>query len=155
MNPFQSLREYERFVYTLPKSNASIESSTLTIIQKGRYYAELSGEVLFAAGYRLSVYELVTWDQRGIELRSYGYEVWLLDEKLYWYDSQPHPHDPLLASTHPHHKHIPPDIKHHRVPAPGFSFHSPNLPLLLGEIESLLKIAAIAFGGAHDDRSDT
>ncbi len=101
MNPFQSLRDYERFVYGLPKSNASIESSTLTIIQKGRHYAELSGDLLFAAGYRLSVYELVTWDQRGIELRSYGYEVWLLGEKLYWYDSQPHPHDPLLASTHP------------------------------------------------------
>jgi hypothetical protein len=37
--------------------------------------------------------------------------------------------------THPHHKHIPPGIKHHRVPAPGLSFDSPNLPFLIQEIE--------------------
>ena len=35
-------------------------------------------------------------------------------EKLYRYDSFPHPNDPSLASTDPHHKHIPPDIKRHR-----------------------------------------
>lgn len=28
-------------------------------------------------------------------------------EKLYWYDSQPHPNDPILQNTHPHHKHVP------------------------------------------------
>jgi len=52
-----------------------------------------------------------------------------------WYDPQPHPNDPTLASTAPHHKHVPPDIKHHRIPAPGLSFGSPNLPLLIEEIE--------------------
>lgn len=40
-----------------------------------------------------------------------------------------------LASTHPHHKHIPPDIKHNRIPAPGLSFTRPNLPFLIEEIE--------------------
>jgi hypothetical protein len=44
------------------------------------------------------------------------------------------PNDPTLASTHPHHKHIPPDIKHHRIPAPGLSFTQPNLPFLIEEI---------------------
>lgn len=29
---------------------------------------------------------------------------------------------------------VPPDIKHHRIPAPGLSFDSPNLPMLIGEI---------------------
>jgi hypothetical protein len=43
-----------------------------------------------------------------------------------------------LQSTHPHHKHIPPDIKHHRVPAPAMSFTQPNLPALTLEIEQLL-----------------
>jgi hypothetical protein len=43
--------------------------------------------------------------------------------------------DLMLASTHPHHKHIFPDIKHHRVPAPGLSFDRPNLPVLIAEIE--------------------
>lgn len=41
-----------------------------------------------------------------------------------------------LASTHPHHKHIPPDIKHHRIPAPNLSFTIPNLPFLIEEIIS-------------------
>jgi hypothetical protein len=46
-----------------------------------------------------------------------------------------HPNDPTLASSHPHHKHVLPDIKHHRVPAPELSFTRPNLPFLIEEIE--------------------
>ena len=42
---------------------------------------------------------------------------------------------PCIQTTHPHHKHIPPGIKHHRVPAPGLSFDSPYLPFLIREIE--------------------
>lgn len=34
-------------------------------------------------------------------------------------------------------KHIPPDIKHHRVPAPDLSFTRLNLPALITEIEAL------------------
>ena len=56
---------------------------------------------------------------------------------LYWYDSQPHPNDPVLAATDPHHKHIPPDLKHHRVPASELSFTRPNLPFVIEEIERL------------------
>ncbi|MCI0388624.1 MAG: DUF6516 family protein [Acidobacteria bacterium] len=70
-----------------------------------------------------------------LRLVSYGYEVWRGAEKLYWYDSQPHPDDPKLASTHPHHKHVPPDLKHNRLPAPVLSFTEPNLPFLIAEIE--------------------
>lgn len=55
-------------------------------------------------------------------------------EKLWWYDSFPHPNDPLLALTHPHHKHIHPDIKHHRIPTPNLTFTAPNLPFLIREI---------------------
>ena len=44
-----------------------------------------------------------------------------------------------LASTFPHHKHIPPDIKHNRIPAPEISFTQPNLPVLIQEIEVLIK----------------
>jgi len=50
-------------------------------------------------------------------------------------NSWPHPNDPTLASTYPHHKHIPPDIKHNRIPAPGLSFTQPNLPFVIEEIE--------------------
>ena len=37
-----------------------------------------------------------------------------------------------------HHKHVPPDIRHHRIPAPGMSFVVPNLPGLLREIETIV-----------------
>lgn len=42
-----------------------------------------------------------------------------------------------LASTFPHHKHIPPILRHHRVPAANMSFNRPNLSGLVGEIEAL------------------
>ena len=70
-------------------------------------------------------------------ISSYGYEIYRGEERLYWYDDFPHPNDPTLSFNYPHHKHIPPDIKHHRVPAPGISFNQPNLPLILKEIEEL------------------
>jgi hypothetical protein len=50
----------------------------------------------------------------------------------------PHPKDPSLAVTDPHHKHIPPDVKRHRIPAPELSFTKPNLPFLIQEIAQLL-----------------
>ena len=70
-------------------------------------------------------------------ITSYGYEVYLGAERLYWYDDFPHPEDPLLAFTFPHHKHVPPDIKRNRVPAPNLQFTSPNLIAIVEEIEAL------------------
>lgn len=64
----------------------------------------------------------------------YSYEVWIGDEKQYWYDFWPHPDIPELAETHPHHKHVHPDIKHNRIPAKQLSFNRPNLPYLIQEI---------------------
>lgn len=139
MNPFQSLRDYEVFIYTLAQQFPTLRASTLVVAQRGRYYAELSGDVLWPDDYRLTVYERLAWDTGPIHIESYSYEAWRGNEKLYWYDSQPHPNDPSLASTHPHHKHIPPNIKHNRVPASGLAFDAPNLPFLIGEIEALLK----------------
>ena len=34
---------------------------------------------------------------------------------------------------------IPPDIKHHRIPAPNMSLTQPNLPALIQEIEEVSK----------------
>jgi len=42
-----------------------------------------------------------------------------------------------LASTFPHHRHEPPDIKHNRKPAPGISYQSPNLPTLITDCIAL------------------
>lgn len=79
----------------------------------------------------------LTWDAGPLRIAGYSYEIWRGAEKLCWYDSQPHPADPALAVTHPHHKHVPPDLKRNRVPAPGLSFTAPNLPLLVQEISAL------------------
>ena len=137
MNPFLSLPEYERFVYTLQQAYSVVVRSTLVITRHGHGLARLNGDLSFTTGYRLTVHEVLTWDTGSVVISRYGYEVWRGSEKLYWYDSQPHPGDPKLAATDPHHKHIPPDIKHNRIPALGFSFNEPNLPRLIEEIEQL------------------
>jgi len=139
MSPFQSLREYETFVYTLCNQWPGVLSSTLVVFQRGRTFAELVGDVFFPGGYRLSAYERLTWDSGPLAIEGYSYELWRGGEELYWYDSQPHPNDPTLAETHPHHKHVPPDVKHNRIPAPGLRFDQPNLPLLIREVEALLQ----------------
>ncbi len=138
MNPFRSLHDYELFVYALPQQFGRISSSTLLLVRRGRLYAELTGEIFFRHGYRLSLFERLNLESGEITITGYSYEAYLDGDKLYWYDSQPHPDDAALASTHPHHKHIPPDIKHHRVPAPGLSFAEPNLAKLIQEIEMLI-----------------
>lgn len=138
MNPFQSLRDYEEYVYTLKKHFPVVQRSTLVVIRRGKHTAVLKGELAFAHGYRLTIQERLSFDQGVVEIEFYGYELWRDSEKLAWYDAQPHPNEASLSSTFPHHKHTPPDIKHHRVPAPNMSFAQANLPALINEIESLI-----------------
>jgi hypothetical protein len=139
VNPFQSLRDYEEFIYTLRQHVPAIERSTLIVIPRGRRVAIVRGELTFAYGYRMTVEEWLTFDAGTVVIESYGYEVWHNTEKIAWYDAQPHPTDTALASTYPHHKHLPPDIKHHRLPAPEMSFGRPNLPVVIREIETLIE----------------
>jgi hypothetical protein len=138
VNPFQSLHDYEEFVYTLQQSFSSVRSSSLVLIRRGKRVAVLQGELIFVDGYRITIKERLSYDDL-VTIEDYGYELWHLTEKIAWYDSQPHPNDPALASTHPHHKHIPPNIKRNRIPAPQMSFTQPNLPALIQEIEALVK----------------
>ena len=134
----RTLADYELFIYALQDDYPSIRTATLTVIRQASDVATVEGDLFFDGGLRLRVMEVVRFDLTPPRLSRYGYEVWRADEKLYWYDSQPHPDDPLLAATHPHHKHVPPGIKHHRVPAPDLSFTEPSLPFLIREIEQLL-----------------
>ena len=138
MNPFQSLRDYEEFVYTLREHFPVVERSTLVVIPRGKRAAVLQGELAFANGYRITVKERLSLDADIVVIESYGYELWHDADKIAYYDTQPHPDDPILQSNHPHHKHIPPNIKHHRVPAPEMSFTQPNLIALIQEIELLV-----------------
>jgi hypothetical protein len=141
VNPFRSRRSYEDFIYTLPQRFPAIVRTTLVVAQRGARMATLAGEITFQHDYRLVVKERLSFDAEELVIERYGYEVWRGSQQLYWYDSQPHPHDATLAATHPHHKHIPPDIKHHRVLAPGLAFTEPNLPFLIREIEALIQQA--------------
>ena len=138
MNPLQSLAEYELFIYTLQQSYPSIRRSTLVVIRRGTIAAAVLGEIELVQGLRLVVSERLSFLRQPGSIMDYGYEVWQGVKQLYWYDSQPHPDNPTLASTHPHHKHVPPDIKHNLIPAPGLSFKLPNLPFLIEEIEQTL-----------------
>jgi hypothetical protein len=130
-----TLADYEAFVYSLQDRFSTILRTTLTVIHRGQNVAELRGDVEFEGALRLGVREYLRFDLEPPRLLQYSYEVWRGDEKLYWYDSQPHPDDAVLTRTYPHHKHIPPNIKHNRVPAPDLSFTRLNLPFLIEEIE--------------------
>lgn len=136
-NPLRSLAGYSRFVAQL-FDRATVRRSTVVVWSESPYTGTAEGEVFFSSGVRLRMREELDFDAGTIT--AYGYEVYRGSERLYWYDDFPHPNDPSLAATHPHHKHIPPDIKHHRVPAPEISFTRPNLPVLIREIEELAEV---------------
>ena len=135
MNPLETVLAYEQFIYSLQDTYPSIQRSTLVVIRRGPLAIHLTGKIEFVEDITLSVDERLLFIYASGQIEHYGYEVWRGSQKLYWYDSQPHPNDPSLASTHPHHKHIPPDIKHNRIPASGLAFTRPNLPFLIWEIE--------------------
>ena len=137
-NPLRTPEDYELFLYTLTEQFPAVRRSTITFVRRGASLARVAGELYFNNGIRLVVRERLVYNRLPVIIDSYGYEVWQSEEKLYWYDSQPHPGESSLQSTHPHHKHLPPDIKHNRIPAPEMSFTQPNLPALIQEISSLL-----------------
>ena len=139
MNPFQSLNKYEEFIYTIKQNYLSVLSSTLIIVRRGKRTAIVQGEITFKRGYRIKLIERLSFDIGQVIIESYGYEYWHNEVKIAWYDSQPHPNDPKLTSSFPHHKHISPNIKHNRVPAPDICFDKPNLPFLIQEIELMIK----------------
>lgn len=130
----RSLAAYSQFI-TATLNRPSVVRSTLSVWSVSPYTGVAEGEVLFRDGFRLRMLEEI--DFADALITSYGYEVYQGDQKLYWYDDFPHPNDPSLAATHPHHKHVPPNIKRNRIPAPGLSFEKPNLSILIDEIESL------------------
>ncbi|KPK08208.1 MAG: hypothetical protein AMJ56_11970 [Anaerolineae bacterium SG8_19] len=138
MNPLRTAEDYELFLYTLVEQFPAVQRSTVTFIRRGASLARVSGELFFAQGIRLIIRERVLFHRLPGVIDWYGYEVWRNDERLYWYDPQPHPHDPELQKTHPHHKHVPPNMKNNRIPAPELNFTEPNIPWLIEEIETVL-----------------
>ncbi len=138
-DPFRTPHDYELFLYGIVEQFSCVQESTLVLVRVGANVAIVEGELRFENNIRLCVRELIRYIRLPLLLEEYSYEVWQNDTKLYWYDPQPHPDNPKLKKNHPHHKHIPPDIKHNRVPAPEMSFTQPNLPALIREIETLIE----------------
>ena len=130
--PIPDLQTYGELIYSLSERYSGIQHSTLVLATIGPTLAKIEGQITFEGEVVLEVWELVDFESGRI--RNYSYEIYRAGEKIAWYDPFEHPHIPELASTHPHHKHVPPDIKHNRVLAPGISFEQPNLPALIEEI---------------------
>ena len=128
-----SIESYRNAIYAFLDTAPSIRRHTVRIYPRGAFVGILEGSIEFDHGITLRVYERLDFIRQRIV--AYSYEVWQGQQQLYWYDPWEHADDPGLASSFPHHKHVPPDIKHHRVPAPRLSFSRPNLPALVEEIE--------------------
>lgn len=131
----QTRESYQQFIYGITELSERIRYSDLILIPVGKSLCVSKGNIYFDKSIHLEIREALDFvlDEW---ITGYSYTVYRNDEKLYWYDSQGHPDDPDLQSTHPHHKHLPPDIKHHRIPAPEISFKEPNLTFLIHEIEA-------------------
>ena len=108
-NPLRSPEDYELFLYTITEQFPVIRHSTVTFVRVGATLARVAGELYFDGSVRIVVRERLLYDRLPLTIEWYGYEVWKDEEKLYWYDSQAHPNDPVLKSSYPHHKHIPPE----------------------------------------------
>ena len=83
----------------------------------------------------LRVFERLDFARQRI--MTYSYEIWENQQQICWYDPQEHPNDASLSSSFSHHQHVPPDIKHHRIPATHLSFDRLNLQFLIEEVELL------------------
>lgn len=129
-----NITNYEQLAYNLPATSTHIKFSTLVLKRRGKFNCWLVGTIFFHQNIRLEIAEALDFTSESF-IRHYSYSVYREDEKIYYYDSQGHPNEPGLQSTHPHHKHIPPDIKHNRIPASELSFKEPNLTFLIHEIE--------------------
>jgi hypothetical protein len=132
--PLNSLTDYSRFMADL-LHRPTVKHSTVAVWSDSPYTGVAEGEVFFSNNIRLRLREELDF-YAGL-ITSYGYEVYRGSERLFWYDDFPHPNDPDLAATYPHHKHLPPDIKHNRISAPNIRFNRPNLPILIQEIEGI------------------
>ena len=129
---FLSRAEYEELVYAVVSGHPDVVSSSLHLYTASQGTAIVRGAVRFRNGLELRVSEVV--DFVAGRISDYSYTVFKGKERVGWFDPQPHPEVPDLASTFPHHYHEPPDIKHNRQPAPGISFTEPNLPTLLTQV---------------------
>ena len=132
---FPSREGYEHFVYSLPDKYEEVASSSLRLYPNSPTTCFVRGSIWLGNGLELRVFEYLDFSDG--ELLEYSYTVFQGEERIRWYDAQPHPEIHELAATFPHHFHTAPDIKHNRRAAPGICFTEPNLPTLIADIADL------------------
>lgn len=132
--PIPARSEYERLVYGLV-DHSQVQISTLRLCSSSALTAIVEGELKLSNGLRLRILEVL--DFRVGKIQTYSYAVYREAEKIRWYDPQPHPENPTLVPTFPHHYHEPPNIKTNRKPAVGISFDSPNFTTLIDDCSKL------------------
>lgn len=132
---FPSRPEYEKLIHSLVDTHPDVVGSTLHLYSTSSLTAIVQGSVTLQNGLELRIIEAL--DFKDGRIRHYSYTVLRGEERVRWYDPQPHPEIPELASTFPHHRRDPPDIKHNRRPAPSISFTAPNLPTLIADCIAL------------------
>ncbi len=115
--------------------HSEIQSSTLHLYTNSAATCFVRGSIWFQNGLEIRVFEYL--DLSDGELLDYSYTVFHDEERIRWYDPQPHLENPDLQSTFPHHFHEPPNIKRNRKPAYGISFDSLNLPTLIADCATL------------------
>ncbi len=130
-----SRSEYEHYLYVQLPQQAEVVRSTLRLYTNSATTSIVRGQIELVNGLTVQVFEFI--DLADETLLEYSYAVYEGDEKIRWYDAQPHPENPVLKQTFPHHFHAAPDIKHNRQPAPGISFDSPNLLTIINDCLAL------------------
>jgi hypothetical protein len=130
--PLDDIASYSTFVYALAERLTFVTHSALTLAPIGATLAKLEGRVECQGGIHLEIWELI--DFAAHRIRTYSYEIYRAGEKVCWYDAWEHPEIPALGATFPHHKHLLPNLRDNRVPAPGISFESPNLDVVLTDV---------------------
>lgn len=133
---FASLNSYSQCLAEIV-DRPTIHHSTVSVWSVSPYTGVAEGEIILLHGFRLRIREELDFAD-GI-ITSYGYEVYHGAQRLYWYDDFPHPNDPALAPTFPHHKHAPPDIKQNRLPAPEIKYTTCNILRLIQDVEALME----------------
>ncbi len=126
-----SRTEYEHYLYVLLPQHPQVVRSTLRLFTNSVTTGIIRGQIELNNNLVIRVFEFLDFADETI--LEYSYAVYDGEEKIRWYDAQPHPENPILKSTFPHHYHTSPEIKHNRQPAHGISFHKPNLPVVISD----------------------
>jgi len=116
-------KAYALFIYMLKDKYPEIQFAKIHFFTTSSNKSTAFGIFYFQNQMELHFREVVNFVKG--KILDYSYEVRQYNQAIYYYDPQPHPE---VAATFPHHKHVNPNIKNNRQPAPGISFDKPNLP---------------------------